>query len=79
MRTPEEISLEIDEEEKKLLIAEEERDKIECEITDKRRAMDMLRVSVRDYENILIKAKCLVREHRHNLEQKKREFWRVRG
>jgi len=79
MKTAEELSLEIDEEEKKLLIAEENRDKIEEEITSKRRETDLIRVSLRDLENTLIKSKCLVREHRHNLEQKKREFWRVRG
>jgi hypothetical protein len=79
MKTPDEIGLEIDALHKELLKAEEERDLIEESITNKRRETDLIRVSLRDLENSLIKAKCLVREHKFNLEQKKREFWRVKG
>jgi hypothetical protein len=73
-----ELSIEIDHLETELIKSEEERDRVEIEITNRRRVIDEKRIEIRELENTLIKAKALTREHRFNLEQKKREFWRVR-
>jgi septal ring factor EnvC (AmiA/AmiB activator) len=73
------ISVEIDQVEQELLDAEKNRDTLDEAITQKRRDIDLLRVSIRDLENSLIKAKCLVREKRHEKELLSREFWRARN
>jgi uncharacterized coiled-coil DUF342 family protein len=78
MKTTNEISLEIDELGKELLKAEQERDMVEEEITKRRREIDEKHILIRDLENSLRKSKANCRELKLNLEQKKREFWRVK-
>jgi len=64
--------------EKELLSTENDRDTIETEINLFRRQIDELRIKIRDKDNALIKAKCLVREKKAEVEELTRAFWRVK-
>ena len=64
--------------EKELLALENDRDTIETAINNYRRNIDELRIKIRDEENALIKAKCLVREKKSQVDELTRAFWRTK-
>lgn len=78
LKTTDELSQLLSDEEKLLLKDEEARDLVEQEINFLRRGIAEKRIQIHDLENSLIKSKENVRKRRQYIEDLTRAFWKTK-
>jgi hypothetical protein len=74
-----EISIQISEQEQLVNDRSKNRDIVKLEINSKRRDIHKTQIAIKDLEDKLIQAECLVREAKTELSILKDLFWRVKN